>query len=188
MHFVESILFLTSRPNIDVSGSASQAAYGNLESWLRKYASEPWDMPQTRVSLGPKGSYFAVSPAGGVTWNSIPKLVATLIDINQHGRTPTLVALGVKETWFALWPDGSSSCNLDSEYPDLETLLRRRGTSSITVSSRLQRLAVLHNKLLNYYLNRMLLCLPARQINSPSPSKTAALISEGPSRKGIFAK
>ncbi len=98
-------------------------------------------MSQTRVDLGPNGRYFAVSPAGGVTWASIPARLEALIDLNQPGRTPTLVALGVKETWFALWRDGSSSCNLDSEYQKLEELLRRHGKSGVKVSPQLPRVA-----------------------------------------------
>ncbi|CAF9933380.1 hypothetical protein IMSHALPRED_009333 [Imshaugia aleurites] len=111
--------------------SARQAAYDNLESWLRTHASNPWDMPQTRVSLGPNDRYFAVSPAGGAAWTSIPKYLEALIDPKRPERAPTLVALGIKETWFVLWPDGSSSCNLDSEYPNLEKLLRRHGKSGV---------------------------------------------------------
>lgn len=132
-------LFSYERPNIEVSGSARQVVYDNLESWLRLHASKPWDMPQTRVSLGPKGSYFAVSPAGGAAWASIPKCLESLVDRHQPGRTPISVALGVKETWFALWPDGSSSCNLDSDYQKLEELLRRHKKSSVNVSFRLRR-------------------------------------------------
>ncbi|KAL9064741.1 MAG: hypothetical protein Q9161_008670 [Pseudevernia consocians] len=113
------------------SWSARQEAYDNLESWLRLHASKHWDMSQTKVFLGPNGSYFAVSPAGGAVWASIPARLEALIDLNQPGRTPTLVALGVKGTWFALWQDGSSSCNLDSEYQKLEDLLRRHGKSGV---------------------------------------------------------
>ena len=120
--------------NIEVSGSARQAAYDNLESWLRLHASKPWDMPQTRAALGPKGSYFATSPAGGATWSSIPSCLEKVMDLKQPCHAPSLVALGVKETWFALWPDGSSSCKLDSEYQKLEELLRRHGKSGVNVS------------------------------------------------------
>lgn len=122
------------RPNIKVSGSARQAAYDSLESWLRLHASKAWDMPQTRAALGPKGSYFATSPAGGATWNSIPSCLERHMNLKQPGHAPSLVTLGVKETWFALWPDGSSSCSLDSEYQKLERLLRRHGKSGVNVS------------------------------------------------------
>ena len=66
------------------------------------------------------------------------------MDLKQPCHAPSLVALGVKETWFALWPDGSSSCNLDSEYQKLEELLRRHGKSGVSVSLRLQRIVKLH--------------------------------------------
>lgn len=89
-------------------------------------------MPQTKVSIGPEGSYFATSPAAGVVWRSIPPGLERLIDLKTPGRTPALVALGVKETWFVLWPDGSSSCKLDSEYQKLEELLRKHGRSGVT--------------------------------------------------------
>ena len=91
-------------------------------------------MPQTRAALGPKGSYFATSPAGGATWSSIPPGLERLIDMKQPGHVPSLVALGVKETWFALWPNGSSSCDLGSQYQKLEQLLRRHGKSGVNVS------------------------------------------------------
>lgn len=94
-------------------------------------------MPQTKVSIGPDGSYFATSPAAGVVWRSIPPGLERLIDLKTPGRTPASVALGVKETWFVLWPDGSSSCRLDSEYQKLEELLRKHGRSGVTVSLRL---------------------------------------------------
>ena len=141
MHSTISVCFPARMPNIKVSGSARQEAYDNLESWLRLHASKHWDMSQTRVFLGPNGSYFAVSPAGGAVWASIPARLEALIDLNQPGRTPTLVALGVKGTWFALWQDGSSSCNLDSEYQKLEDLLRRHGKSGVKVSPSLRRVA-----------------------------------------------
>ncbi|KAF6232150.1 hypothetical protein HO173_009533 [Letharia columbiana] len=109
------------------SWSARQAAYDNLESWLRLHASKSWDMAQTKVSIGPKGSCFATFPGARATWSSIPSSLERLIDLEQPSRTPTLVTLGVKETWFALWRDGNGSCNLDSEYQKLEELLRRHG-------------------------------------------------------------
>lgn len=90
-------------------------------------------MPQTRVALGPKGSYFANSPKGGVTWNDLPSSFEQFINPQQSGRVPVSVALGVKETWFALWPDNSSSCNLGDEYPDLEILLKKYGKAGISV-------------------------------------------------------
>ena len=91
-------------------------------------------MPQTRAALGPKGSYFATSPVGGAAWKSIPSCLERFIDLKQPGHVPSLVSLGVKETWFALWPDGSSSCDLDSEYQKLEQLLRKYGKSGVDVS------------------------------------------------------
>ncbi|KAM0797543.1 hypothetical protein BDR22DRAFT_435197 [Usnea florida] len=94
-------------------------------------ASGARDMSQTRVFLGPNASYFAVSPVGGATWASIPARLEALIDLEKPARTPYLIALGVGETWFALWQDGSSSCNLDVEYPNLERLLRRHGKSGV---------------------------------------------------------
>lgn len=90
-------------------------------------------MHQARVTLGPKGSFFATSPAGGVIWDGIPANFQTLINPQQRGRVPTLVALGVNETWFASWPNGSSSCNLADEYQDLEILLRKHGQGGINV-------------------------------------------------------
>ena len=90
-------------------------------------------MPQARVSLGPKGSYFASSPAGGVTWNALPHNFELLFNPQRPGRVPTLVALGVNDSWFALWPDRNSSCNLGDDYPDLEILLRKHGKSGVDV-------------------------------------------------------
>ena len=129
-----SVSFTTAVSDLEISGCARQEAYDRLESWLRVHASKPWDMPQTRVSLGPNGSYFAMSPAGGATWISIPKYLQALMEPNRPGHAPTVVTLGVKATWFVLWPDGSSSCSLDSEYQRLEELLRRHGKSGVNVS------------------------------------------------------
>lgn len=97
-------------------------------------------MSQIRVYLGLYGSCFAVSPGGGTTWASIPARLEALIDLSQPRRSPTLVALGVKKTWFALWRDGSSSYNLDSEDHKLEELLRRHRKSGVKVSPQLRRI------------------------------------------------
>ncbi|KAF6220031.1 hypothetical protein HO133_003856 [Letharia lupina] len=94
-------------------------------------------MAQTKVSIGPNGNYFATFPAARAAWSSIPPSLERLIDLEQPSRTPTLVTLGVKKTWFAQWRDGNSSCNLDSEYQRLEELLRRHGklgVDNITLS------------------------------------------------------
>lgn len=131
-------------PNIRILGSARQAAYDNLESWLRLHASKSWDMAQTKVSIGPKGSCFATFPGARATWSSIPSSLERLIDLEQPSRTPTLVTLGVKETWFALWRDGNGSCNLDSEYQKLEELLRRHGKLGVNVSLQFQRIFRVH--------------------------------------------
>ena len=133
MYIATSLSLITYVSNISVSGSKRQAAYDTLESWLKLNASKTRDMSQTRVFLGPKASYFAVSPVGGSTWASIPARLEALIDLDKPARTPSLIALGVEETWFALWQDGSSSCNLDVEYPNLERLLRRHGKSGVKV-------------------------------------------------------
>lgn len=90
-------------------------------------------MPQARVSLGPDASYFASSPAGGVTWNRLPASFESLFNPQQTARVPTHVSLGVKDTWFALWPDENSSCYLGDEYPNLEVLLRKYGKSGVNV-------------------------------------------------------
>ena len=133
MHIAASFSLMTYVSDIRVSGSKRQAAYDTLESWLRLKASKTRDMSQTRVYLGPNASYFAVSPVGGSTWASIPARLEALIDLEQPARTPSLIALGVEGTWFALWQDGSCSCNLDVEYPNLERLLRRHGKSGVKV-------------------------------------------------------
>lgn len=117
----------------DMLGSERQASYDKLETWLRTYAATVMDMPQARVSLGPKGSYFASSPAGGVTSNGLPESFKLLFDPQQPGRVPKLVALGTNDTWFALWPDSNSSCSLGDDYPDLEILLRKHGKGGIDV-------------------------------------------------------
>ena len=90
-------------------------------------------MPQARVSLGPNASYFASSPAGGVACNRLPASFESLFNPQQPARVPTHVSLGVKDTWFALWPDGNSSCYLGDEYPNLEMLLRKHGISGVNV-------------------------------------------------------
>ena len=79
-------------------GSERQASYDKLETWLRTYAATAIDMPQARVSLGPKGSYFASSPAGGVIWNGLPESFKLLFNPQQPGRVPTSVALGINDT------------------------------------------------------------------------------------------
>lgn len=135
--------------NIRISGSKRQAAYDTLESWLRLKASKTRDMSQTRVYLGPNASYFAASPVGGSTWASIPARLETLIDLNQPARTPILIALGVEETWFALWQDGSSCCNLDVEYPNLERLLRRHGKFGVRVCPQVRPIPWLPRSLLS---------------------------------------
>lgn len=101
-------------------------------------------MPQTRVALGPRGSYFASSPAGGIIWNDLPPSFEQLINPQQSGRVPTLVALGVRNTWFALWPDNNSSCNLGEDYPDLETLLKKHGRAGINVRTYLLLRTTIH--------------------------------------------
>lgn len=80
-----------------------------------------------------QGSYFASSPAGGVTSNGLPESFKLLFDPQQPGRVPKLVALGTNDTWFALWPDSNSSCSLGDDYPDLEILLRKHGKGGIDV-------------------------------------------------------
>ena len=90
-------------------------------------------MPQARVCLGPNASYFASSPAGGVTWNRLPASFESLFNPQQPARVPTHVSLGVKDTWFALWPDGNSSCYLGDDYPNLEMLLRKHGKNGVNV-------------------------------------------------------
>ena len=143
MHLSSPVPFL--RKNLMVIlGTARQAAYDRLESWLRLHASKPWDMAQTKVSIGPNGNYFATFPAARAAWSSIPPSLERLIDLEQPSRTPTLVTLGVKKTWFAQWRDGNSSCNLDSEYQRLEELLRRHGKLGVDVSSQLQRISRVH--------------------------------------------
>ena len=116
-----------------ISGSQRQASYDKLETWLRAYAGTAIDMPQARVSLGSNASYFASSPAGGVACNRLPASFESLFNPQQPARVPTHVSLGVQDTWFALWPDGNSSCYLGDEYPNLETLLRKHGTSGVNV-------------------------------------------------------
>ncbi|KAK0508280.1 hypothetical protein JMJ35_009364 [Cladonia borealis] len=111
--------------------SQRQASYDRLERWLRTYAGTAIDMPQTRVSLGPNASYFASSPAGGVTWDRLPDSFESLFNPQQPARVPTHVSLGVKDTWFALWPDENSSCKLGDEYPKLELLLRKHGKTGV---------------------------------------------------------
>ena len=149
VHIATSISLITYISNIRVSGSKRQVAYDTLESWLRLKASKTRDMSQTRVYLGPNASYFAVSPVGGVTWASIPARLEALIDLNQPARAPILIALGIEETWFALWQDGSSSCNLDVEYPNLERLLRRHGKSGVKVCPQVRPIPRLPRSLLS---------------------------------------
>jgi len=115
------------------TGSAGQASYDKLEVWLRFCAVSLGDMAQTRVSLGPRGSYFATSPAGSVISNDLPSSFEHLINPQQSGRIPTWVALGVNDAWFALWPNSSCSCHLRDEYPDLETLLKKHGKAGVKV-------------------------------------------------------
>ena len=149
MHVATSLPLMTYISDIRVSGSKRQAAYDTLESWLRLQASKTRDMSHTRVFLGPNASYFAVSPVGGSTWASIPARLEKLIDLDQPARTPSLIALGVEDTWFALWQDGSSSCNLDVEYPNLERLLRRHGKSGVKVCPQIRPITRLLNSLLS---------------------------------------
>ena len=119
-------------------------------------------MPQARVSLGPNASYFASSPAGGVTWDRLPDSFESLFNPQQPARVPTHVSLGVKDTWFALWPDENSSCNLGDEYPKLEMLLRKYGKSGVDVRKAScfapNSQSVIHPRLTSAYaLNRTLL-------------------------------
>ena len=149
MHIATSLSLITYISDIRILGSKRQAAYDTLESWLRLKASRTRDMSQTRVFLGPNASYFAVSPVGGSTWASIPARLEALIDLDQPARTPSLIALGVEETWFALWQDGSCSCNLDVEYPNLERLLRKHGKSGVKVCPQIRPIPRLLSSLLS---------------------------------------
>ena len=75
----------------------------------------PWDMDQARVSLGLRVAILSYGPQG-TTLASILAGLESLINLSQPERTLTLVALGVKKTWFALWTDGSGSSGLDAVY------------------------------------------------------------------------
>ena len=91
------------------------------------------DMSNTCISLGPEGSYYATSPAIGAAWNNLPSSFECLMNRQQDDRVVKSVALGIKKTWFAIWPDGGSSCSLGDEYPDLERLLKQHGKAGVNV-------------------------------------------------------
>ncbi|MCJ1280601.1 hypothetical protein MMC21_008430 [Puttea exsequens] len=111
--------------------SERQEAYDKLQRWLQDFAIAKADMAQTRLALGAGGSYFACSPTGGVIWNELPSSLQKVFDRQQSDMTPSSVVFGIKGTWFVLWPNGSSSCNLDDEYPNLESLMKKYGKFGI---------------------------------------------------------
>ncbi|KAJ7258102.1 hypothetical protein B0H12DRAFT_452564 [Mycena haematopus] len=79
----------------------------------------------TRTTFGPRFSYFSISPSG-YSWQNIPRILEDEIQNSLKVRRPTCVALGVDETYVALYDDGYITPELYERYPRIEEMLKNR--------------------------------------------------------------
>lgn len=84
------------------------------------------------VTFGLNFSYFASAPGQGSIWAGIPPELEDTI--RKSSEIPCCVSLGVHNTWFVLWPDGTYKWKLSGCYGNLEKILGEAPAQSVSVS------------------------------------------------------
>ncbi|KAF2868048.1 hypothetical protein BDV95DRAFT_168786 [Massariosphaeria phaeospora] len=92
--------------------------YPDLAQWTKRIPSAP---RACFVTFGEGLSYFAAAPGHGSIWAGIPSDLSD--KVQKAFDTPCCVALGKKNAWFVLWPDGYYSWKFYGHYAGLDTIL-----------------------------------------------------------------
>lgn len=110
-------------------GGAFDSKYRKLSSWLFvTHQHENWKPKpkETKVALGPNGSFWAFSNTG-YRWSALPE---TLEDKLQEKlvpggwfKKPIYAALGVEGSWVLVYESGKPSWDLARQYNGLHSLL-----------------------------------------------------------------
>ncbi|KAF7373828.1 hypothetical protein MSAN_00594600 [Mycena sanguinolenta] len=98
--------------------------YARLSEFIRSVTSD--GACTTRTTFGPRFSYFSICPTG-CSWQNIPRILEDEIQNSMKVRQPICVALGVDESYVALFDDGSITLELYDRYPGVETMINNRG-------------------------------------------------------------
>ncbi|KAF2502948.1 hypothetical protein BU16DRAFT_24779 [Lophium mytilinum] len=92
--------------------------YPDLARWVKTIPNAP---AAVYITFGPKTSYFACAPGLGSIWSGI---ATDLRDkVHKAFDTPCQVALGVKDAWFVMWPDGYFAWKFYGGYGNLDKIL-----------------------------------------------------------------
>lgn len=97
----------------------SREAYAKLHAWLTETTNSDVDkVKEVFITIGPKGSYFARC---GSSWTShgLPTDLFSMLEEEKDKKIPAAVALGIGESWIALWADGTRSWDLKNKYPGI---------------------------------------------------------------------
>ncbi|KAF1842372.1 uncharacterized protein K460DRAFT_370340 [Cucurbitaria berberidis CBS 394.84] len=101
--------------------------YADLARWTKSFPNAP---RLCFVTFGQNLSYFASAPGHGSIWGGIPSELED--KVRKAFDTPCCVALGQKNAWLVLYPDGYIAWKFYGHYSALDKILKDAAPQSVS--------------------------------------------------------
>ncbi|KAH7402542.1 hypothetical protein BKA66DRAFT_449010 [Pyrenochaeta sp. MPI-SDFR-AT-0127] len=101
--------------------------YADLARWTKSFPNAP---RSCFITFGQNLSYFASAPGRGSIWAGIPSELED--KVRKAFDTPCCVALGAKNAWFVLYPDGYLAWKFYGHYSGLNKILTDAAPRSVS--------------------------------------------------------